>query len=63
MIADILKDAESRMKKAMDALHHNLDSVRTGRASPALVERIQVDYYGSTCRSTSLPASRCLKRA
>ena len=48
MIADILKDAETRMKKAMDALHHNLDSVRTGRASPSLVERIQVDYYGST---------------
>jgi ribosome recycling factor len=48
MIADILKDAETRMKKAMDALHHNLDSVRTGRASPALVERVHVDYYGTT---------------
>ncbi len=47
MIADIIKDAEHRMKGAMDALHHNLDSVRTGRASPALVERIQVDYYGT----------------
>jgi ribosome recycling factor len=48
MIADILTDAENRMRKTMDALHTNLSSVRTGRASPALVDRIQVDYYGST---------------
>jgi ribosome recycling factor len=48
MIADITKDAASRMQKAMDALHNNLDSVRTGRASPTLVERIQVDYYGTS---------------
>jgi ribosome recycling factor len=48
MIADITKDAATRMQKAMDALHHNLDSVRTGRASPTLVERIQVDYYGTS---------------
>jgi ribosome recycling factor len=48
MIADILKDAESRMKKTMEALHTNLASVRTGRASPALVERIHVDYYGTS---------------
>lgn len=48
MIADILKDAETRMRKALDALHHNLDAVRTGRASPTLVERINVDYYGTS---------------
>ncbi len=48
MIADILKDAESRMKKTMEALHLNLGSVRTGRANPALVDRIQVEYYGTT---------------
>lgn len=48
MIADILKDTETRMRKAMDALHNNLDSVRTGRASPSLVERIHVDYYGAS---------------
>jgi ribosome recycling factor len=35
------------MRKTMEALHINLSSVRTGRASPALVDRIQVDYYGS----------------
>jgi ribosome recycling factor len=48
MIADILKDTQSRMSKAMDALHNNLTSVRTGRASPSLVERIHVDYYGTS---------------
>lgn len=48
MIADIIKDTEQRMTKAMDALHHNLETVRTGRANPSLVDRVQVDYYGST---------------
>ncbi|MDQ4044846.1 MAG: ribosome recycling factor [Chloroflexota bacterium] len=47
MTAEILKDAESRMTKAMDALHHNLATIRTGRASPALLDRIHVDYYGA----------------
>ena len=65
MISDIIKDAESRMRKAMEALHHNLDSVRTGRASPALVDRIQVDYYGSTMplnqlAGISVPESRMI---
>lgn len=48
MIADILRETEQRMSKAMDALHTNLGSIRTGRANPALVDRIQVDYYGSS---------------
>lgn len=48
MIADILKDAEHRMQRAMESLHTNLSSVRTGRANPALVDRISVEYYGST---------------
>jgi ribosome recycling factor len=47
MIHDTLADAEDRMKKAMDALRHHLNTIRTGRASPALLERIQVDYYGN----------------
>jgi len=47
MIVDIMKDTQRRMTKAMDSLHHNLGSVRTGRANPALVDRVQVDYYGS----------------
>lgn len=65
MIADILKDSEARMRKAMDALHHNLESVRTGRASPALVERIHVDYYGASTplnqlAGISVPESRLI---
>ncbi len=65
MIADILKDTEARMKKAMEALHHHLDSVRTGRASPALVERINVDYYGAVTplnqlAGISVPESRLI---
>ena len=65
MIADILKDTETRMRKAMDALHHNLDSVRTGRASPALVERVHVDYYGASTplnqlAGISVPESRLI---
>lgn len=48
MASEISKDAESRMLKAMDALHHNLGSIRTGRASPALLDRVHVDYYGAS---------------
>jgi ribosome recycling factor len=47
MIDDILLDAELRMGKAMDALAHNLGSIRTGRANPALLDRIVVEYYGT----------------
>jgi ribosome recycling factor len=44
---DIFADVEHRMKGAIDALHRELATVRTGRASPTLVERLQVDYYGT----------------
>ncbi|HRE26349.1 MAG TPA: ribosome recycling factor [Anaerolineales bacterium] len=47
MIKEALHDAEERMKGALTALEQNLATIRTGRASPALVERIQVEYYGS----------------
>jgi ribosome recycling factor len=47
MIQDVLADAETRMAKAMDALKRDLGSIRTGRASPSLVERLSVDYYGT----------------
>lgn len=47
MIKDTLSDAESRMSKTMEALHRDLSTIRTGRASPALLDRIQVDYYGT----------------
>ena len=47
MIQDVLADAESRMGKAMDALRRDLGTIRTGRASPSLVERLTVEYYGT----------------
>jgi ribosome recycling factor len=47
MIEDVIADAESRMGKAIDALRRDLGGIRTGRASPSLVERLTVDYYGS----------------
>ncbi|MCF8001990.1 MAG: ribosome recycling factor [Halanaerobiales bacterium] len=47
MIAEITKKAEKRMKKSLNSTKENLDTVRTGRARPSLVENIIVDYYGS----------------
>jgi len=47
MIKDLLKETEDRMNKAVDALRDNLMTIRTGRASPALVERLSVEYYGT----------------
>src|ERR1700709_290124 len=44
---DILLDCEEQMEKALTHLNHELRGVRTGRASPALVENLQVDYYGT----------------
>jgi ribosome recycling factor len=47
VINNINKDADARMKKSLDALKTNLEKLRTGRASPALLEQISVDYYGA----------------
>jgi ribosome recycling factor len=47
MIKDLLKETEDRMNKAVDALRDNLMTIRTGRASPSLVERLSVEYYGT----------------
>ena len=46
MIEEVIADANERMDKAIDTLRTDLRAVRTGRASPALVERLMVDYYG-----------------
>lgn len=48
MINDILREAEGKMKKSVEALRQHLGTIRTGRASPALVEHLPVDAYGST---------------
>jgi len=47
MIKDLLKETKDRMNKAVDALRDNLMTIRTGRASPALVERLPVEYCGA----------------
>jgi ribosome recycling factor len=47
MIKEALNEAEEHMKGALTALHSDLAAIRTGRASPALVERLEVPYYGS----------------
>jgi ribosome recycling factor len=65
MLKDIYNDAESRMKGAVQALEEDLAGIRTGRASPALIERLQVDYYGTLTpliqlASISVPEPRSL---
>ena len=45
MIKELLDETQARMSKTIEALENDLRSIRTGRASPALVERVMVDYY------------------
>lgn len=47
MLEDLMKDAKERMHGAVESLDHDLAGFRTGRASTALVDRIEVDYYGN----------------
>jgi ribosome recycling factor len=47
LIDELLKDAEDRMRKSVESSRGELATVRTGRASPHLLDRIMVDYYGS----------------
>jgi ribosome recycling factor len=47
VIDDLLKDTEDRMGKSIEAIRHELATVRTGRASPHLLDRVNVDYYGT----------------
>ena len=47
IVKDLLDDANARMDKSVEATRHEFGSVRTGRASPSLLDRVQVDYYGA----------------
>jgi ribosome recycling factor len=47
VLEDRIKQAESKMQRAIEVTREELGTIRTGRASPKFVERIQVDYYGS----------------
>jgi ribosome recycling factor len=44
---DIIKDSSERMQKALEAVKRNFSAVRTGRANPALLDHVKVNYYGS----------------
>jgi ribosome recycling factor len=46
-IADIKKNVEGKMDQSIEAFKNNLSKIRTGRANPALLDAVQVDYYGS----------------
>jgi ribosome recycling factor len=46
MVDEVLQDATTRMDKSIEATRHEFNTVRTGRASPALLDRITIDYYG-----------------
>jgi ribosome recycling factor len=48
LIDELLADARGRMAKSVDSIRHEFGSVRTGRASPALLDRIAVEYYGTS---------------
>lgn len=56
MIDDLLKETEARMKKAVEVLQGDLATIRTGRASPALIEKVRVDYYGTPTPLNQLAA-------
>jgi ribosome recycling factor len=47
MIQDVLKDAEDRMKKSVDALQRELTAIRTGHAHVGLIDHVRVEYYGT----------------
>jgi ribosome recycling factor len=46
-VDELIQDARRRMDRSVEATHTEFNSVRTGRASPALLDRVQVDYYGT----------------
>jgi ribosome recycling factor len=65
VIKDLLKDAETRMHAAIQSLTDDLAGIRTGRASPALLEKLSVDYYDTPTplmqlASISVPEPRSL---
>jgi ribosome recycling factor len=48
LIDELLADAGERMGKSVESIRHEFGSVRTGRATPALLDRVSVDYYGTS---------------
>lgn len=65
MLNDVYKEAETHMNVSIQALKNDLGGIRTGRASPSLIDRLQVEYYGAPTpliqlASISVPEARTL---
>ncbi|ERK30621.1 ribosome recycling factor [Clostridium intestinale] len=65
MIKDVIKSAEEKMSKSIKVLKSDLSTMKAGRANPTMLDRIEVDYYGSMCplsqvASVSAPEPRLL---
>lgn len=65
MVDEVVKEAEKKMARAVETLQRELSNVRTGRAAPALVERVTVEVYGSArpisqVASVTAPEARLL---
>jgi ribosome recycling factor len=65
MIEQVFKDVDTRMQKTINALNHELATIRTGRASPAIVEHIKADYHGvitplNQMASISIPEAKMI---
>jgi ribosome recycling factor len=65
MIKEVSAAAEARMRKTIDAVKHQLGSIRTGKATPSILESLKVDYYGTPTpiqqvASISAPEARLL---
>ncbi|MCC7165819.1 MAG: ribosome recycling factor [Anaerolineae bacterium] len=65
MIDDVKNEVEGKMKKALEVLRHDFQAMRTGRASPAIVEPLRVEYYGAPTplqqlASVSVPEARLI---
>ena len=58
MIKDLLKDCESHLQKSIHVLHEDLATIRTGRANPGLLEKLQIEYYGSPTNLMQLASIR-----
>ena len=57
--AQILKDSEERMQKAADVFSNELKGLRTGRASPAMLDSLRIDYYGSSTPIKQIASVTC----
>jgi ribosome recycling factor len=61
MIEDVLAEAREKMDKAVDVVHNDFQTVRTGRANPALFQKIMVDYYGTPTPLAQLASLQVLE--